>query len=183
MTIQEIIDMGSFFQTNEDKTKIYVLPLSKFSYAVYPVGTRQVVEVDGKPVERFVPSDKAVAITAEEFEGLTKKQKCWEKGKLVDYMKSDVVIKAEQLLENVESAEKEIVEAKAWLSSKDYIGVKIAQAMLVNDTDEIASLKEQYTQVIDTAKYKRNRINAREAWLKENAEAIEQAKELLEKEK
>ena len=64
----------------------------------------------------------------------------------------------------------------------DYVGVKIAQAMLFNDETELAAMKEQYASVIEEAKVKRNEVNTYTKWLNDNDAAIQAAQEVIQNE-
>ena len=56
-----------------------------------------------------------------------------------------------------------IARAKAKLSSKDYVGRKIAEVLLLGTEAEIAAIKQEYSSVIAEAKTLRDNINAWEA--------------------
>ena len=110
------------------------------------------------------------------------RKKCWSDGKLVAYVKSKVVADAETLLASVDDARASLAAAQQWLNEHDYVGVKIAQAMLFNDETELAAMKEQYTSVIEEAKVKRNEVNTYTKWLNDNDAAIQAAQEVIQNE-
>ena len=130
-------------------------------------------------MQQFELNENAVLVDVEDYELLMRRKKCWSNGKLVAYVKSKVVADAETLLASVDDARKSLADAQQWLNEHDYVGVKIAQAMLVGDEAELATMKEQYTSVIEEAKVKRNEVNAYTKWLNDNEAAIQAAQEVI----
>lgn len=86
------------------------------------------------------------------------------------------------MLASVNDARKSLADAQQWLNEHYYIGVKIAQAMLIGDEAELAAMKEQYASVIEEAKVKRNEVNAYTKWLNDNEAAIQAAQDIIQNE-
>ena len=85
------------------------------------------------------------------------------------------------MLASVDDARKSLADAQQWLN-EHYVGVKIAQAMLIGDESELAAMKEQYASVIEEAKVKRNEVNAYTKWLNDNEAAIQAAQDIIQNE-
>lgn len=206
MTLQELLTNEPYLTTDEKQTGIYLVPNGKFGYTSFPVGELKTVKVarkdmpgyvfpEGYPEEQrkafeeelcelqqFELNENAVLVNVEDYELLMSRKKCWSNGKLVAYVKSKVVADAETLLASVDDARKSLADAQQWLNEHDYVGVKIAQAMLFNDETELAAMKEQYASVIETAKVKRQEVNAYTKWLNDNEAAIQAAQEVIQNE-
>lgn len=86
------------------------------------------------------------------------------------------------MLASVENDRQSLADAQQWLNEHDYVGVKIAQAMLIGDEAELAAMKEQYASVIEEAKVKRNEVNAYTKWLNDNEAAIQAAQDVIQNE-
>ena len=206
MTLQELLQNEPYLRTDEKMTGIYLVPNDKFGYTSFPVGELKTVKVarkdmpgyvfpEGYPEEQrkafeeelcelqqFELNENAVLVNVEDYELLMSHKKCWSNGKLVAYVKSKVVADAETLLASVDDARASLADAQQWLNKHDYVGVKIAQAMLFNDETELAAMKEQYASVIETAKVKRQEVNAYTKWLNDNKAAIQAAQEVIQNE-
>lgn len=208
MTLQELLQNEPYLQTDEKMTGIYLVPSGKFGFMSYPVGKcKQVkktrkrelpddfvmpegiskeaqaqIENEEYVEDIFIPNENAVFVKVEDYEALLSRKKCWSNGKLVAYVKSKVVADAEILLASVEEARKSLANAQQWLYEHDYIGVKIAQAMLVGDETELAAMKEQYASVIEEAKVKRQEVNTYTKWLNDNEAAIQVAQKVIQNE-
>lgn len=206
MTLQELLQNEPYLRTDEKQTGIYLVPNGKFGYTSFPVGELKTVKVarkdmpgyvfpEGYPEEQrkafeeelcelqqFELNENAVLVNVEDYELLMSRKKFWSNGKLVAYVKSKVVADAEKLLVSVEDARQSLADAQQWLNEHDYVGVKIAQAMLFNDEAELAAMKEQYASVIETAKVKRNEVNTYTKWLNDNDAAIQAAQEVIQNE-
>lgn len=206
MTLQELLQNEPYLRTDEKQTGIYLVPNGKFGYTSFPVGELKTVKVarkdmpgyvfpEGYPEEQrkafeeelcelqqFELNENAVLVNVEDYELLMSRKKFWSNGKLVAYVKSKVVADAETLLVSVEDARQSLADAQQWLNEHDYVGVKIAQAMLFNDEAELAAMKEQYASVIETAKVKRNEVNTYTKWLNDNDAAIQAAQEVIQNE-
>ena len=206
MTLQELLQNEPYLRTDEKQTGIYLVPNGKFGYTSFPVGELKTVKVarkdmpgyvfpEGYPEEQrkafeeelcelqqFELNENAVLVNVEDYELLMSRKKFWSNGKLVAYVKSKVVADAETLLASVEDARQSLADAQKWLNKHDYVGVKIAQAMLFNDEAELAAMKEQYASVIEEAKVKRNEVNTYTKWLNDNDAAIQAAQEVIQNE-
>lgn len=206
MTLQELLQNEPYLRTDEKMTGIYLVPNGKFGYTSFPVGELKTVKVarkdmpgyvfpEGYPEEQrkafeeelcelqqFELNENAVLVNVEDYELLMSRKKFWSNGKLVAYVKSKVVADAETLLASVEDARQSLADAQQWLNKHDYVGVKIAQAMLFNDEAELAAMKEQYASVIEEAKVKRNEVNTYTKWLNDNDAAIQAAQEVIQNE-
>lgn len=206
MTLQELLTNEPYLTTDEKQTGIYLVPNGKFGYTSFPVGEHKTVKVarkdmpgyvfpEGYPEEQrkafeeelcelqqFELNENALLVKVEDYELLMSRKKCWSNGKLIAYVKSKVVADAETLLASVDDARKSLADAQQWLNEHDYVGVKIAQAMLFNDEAELAAMKERYASVIETAKVKRNEVNTYTKWLNDNEAAIQAAQEVIQNE-
>ena len=208
MTLQELLQNEPYLRTDEKMTGIYLVPSGKFGFTSFPVGKNEQVNKTRKrelPADFMMPegiskeeqaqieneeyvedvftlNENAVLVTIADYEALLSCKKCWSNGKLVAYVKSKVVADAETLLASVDDARKSLADAQQWLNKHDYVGVKIAQAMLFNDETELAAMKEQYASVIETAKVKRQEVNAYTKWLNDNEAAIQAAQEVIQNE-
>ena len=206
MTLQELLTNEPYLTTDEKQTGIYLVPNGKFGYTSFPVGELKTVKVarkdmpgyvfpEGYPEEQrkafeeelcelqqFELNENAVLVNVEDYELLMSRKKCWSNGKLVAYVKSKVVADAETLLASVDDAQASLADAQQWLNEHDYVGVKIAQAMLVGDEAELAAMKEQYASIIETAKIKRQEVNTYTKWLNDNEAAIHAAKDVIQNE-
>lgn len=206
MTLQELLQNEPYLRTDEKQTGIYLVPNGKFGYTSFPVGELKTVKVarkdmpgyvfpEGYPEEQrkafeeelcelqqFELNENAVLVNVEDYELLMSRKKFWSNGKLVAYVKSKVVADAETLLASVDDARKSLADAQQWLNEHDYVGVKIAQAMLIGDEAELAAMKEQYASVIETAKVKRQEVNAYTKWLNDNEAAIHAAQDVIQNE-
>lgn len=206
MTLQELLQNEPYLRTDEKQTGIYLVPNGKFGYTSFPVGELKTVKVarkdmpgyvfpEGYPEEQrkafeeelcelqqFELNENAVLVNVEDYELLMSRKKFWSNGKLVAYVKSKVVADAETLLTSVDDARQSLADALQWLNEHDYVGVKIAQAMLVGDEAELAAMKEQYASVIEEAKVKRNEVNTYTKWLNDNDAAIQAAQEVIQNE-
>lgn len=206
MILQELLTNEPYLTTDEKQTGIYLVPNGKFGYTSFPVGELKTVKVarkdmpgyvfpEGYPEEQrkafeeelcelqqFELNKNAVLVNVEDYELLMSRKKCWSNGKLVAYVKSKVVADAETLLVSVDDARASLTAAQQWLNKHDYVGVKIAQAMLFNDETELAAMKEQYASVIEEAKVKRNEVNTYTKWLNDNEAAIQAAQEVIQNE-
>lgn len=206
MTLQELLQNEPYLRTDEKQTGIYLVPNGKFGYTSFPVGELKTVKVarkdmpgyvfpEGYPEEQrkafeeelcelqqFELNENAVLVNVEDYELLMSRKKFWSNGKLVAYVKSKVVADAETLLASVDDARQSLADAQQWLNEHDYVGVKIAQAMLVGDEAELAAMKEQYASVIEEAKVKRNEVNTYTKWLNDNDAAIQAAQEVIQNE-
>lgn len=206
MTLQELLQNEPYLRTDEKQTGIYLVPNGKFGYTSFPVGELKTVKVarkdmpgyvfpEGYPEEQrkafeeelcelqqFELNENAVLVNVEDYELLMSRKKFWSNGKLVAYVKSKVVADAETLLASVDDARQSLADAQQWLNEHDYVGVKIAQAMLFNDETELAAMKEQYASVIEEAKVKRNEVNTYTKWLNDNDAAIQAAQEVIQNE-
>lgn len=206
MTLQELLQNEPYLRTDEKQTGIYLVPNGKFGYTSFPVGELKTVKVarkdmpgyvfpEGYPEEQrkafeeelcelqqFELNENAVLVNVEDYELLMSRKKFWSNGKLVAYVKSKVVADAETLLASVDDARQSLADAQQWLNEHDYVGVKIAQAMLFNDETELAAMKEQYASVIEEAKVKRNEVNTYTKWLNDNEAAIQAAQEVIQNE-
>lgn len=205
MTLQELLQNEPYLQTDEKMTGIYLVPCGKFGFTSFPVGKTEQVKKTRKrelPADFVMPegiskeeqaqieneeyvedvftlNENAVLVKIEDYEALLSRKKCWSNGKLVACVKSKVVADAETLLASVEDARQSLADAQQWLNEHDYVGVKIAQAMLIGDEAELAAMKEQYASVIEEAKVKRNEVNAYTKWLNDNEAAIQAAQEVI----
>lgn len=205
MTLQELLQNEPYLQTDEKMTGIYLVPNAKFGFTSYPVGKTEQVKKTRKrelPPDFVMPegiskeeqaqieneeyfediftlNENATLVKIEDYEALLSRKKCWSNGKLVAYVKSKAVADAELLLASVDDARKSLANAERWLNEHDYVGVKIAQAMLVGDETEIAEMKNEYASVIEEAKLKRQEVNTYRAWLNENEAAVEAAREVI----
>lgn len=206
MTLQELLQNEPYLRTDEKQTGIYLVPNGKFGYTSFPVGELKTVKVarkdmpgyvfpEGYPEEQrkafeeelcelqqFELNENAVLVNVEDYELLMSRKKFWSNGKLVAYVKSKVVADAETLLASVDDARQSLADAQQWLNEHDYVGVKIAQAMLFNDETELAAMKEQYASVIEEAKVKRNEVNTYTKWLNDNEAAIHAAQDVIQNE-
>lgn len=206
MTLQELLQNEPYLRTDEKQTGIYLVPNGKFGYTSFPVGELKTVKVarkdmpgyvfpEGYPEEQrkafeeelcelqqFELNENAVLVNVEDYELLMSRKKFWSNGKLVAYVKSKVVADAETLLASVDDARQSLADAQQWLNEHDYVGVKIAQAMLFNDETELAAMKKQYASVIEEAKVKRNEVNTYTKWLNDNEAAIQAAQEVIQNE-
>lgn len=206
MTLQELLTNEPYLRTDEKQTGVYLVPNGKFGYTSFPVGEHKTVKVarkdmpgyvfpEGYPEEQrkafeeelcelqqFELNENAVLVNVEDYELLMSRKKCWSNGKLIAYAKSKVVADAETLLASVDDARQSLADAQQWLNEHDYVGVKIAQAMLFNDETELAAMKEQYASVIEEAKVKRNEVNTYTKWLNDNDAAIQAAQEVIQNE-
>lgn len=206
MTLQELLTNEPYLTTDEKQTGIYLVPNGKFGYTSFPVGELKTVKVarkdmpgyvfpEGYPEEQrkafeeelcelqqFELNENAVLVNVEDYELLMSRKKCWSNGKLVAYVKSKVVADAETLLASVDDARASLADAQQWLNEHDYVGVKIAQAMLIGDEAEFAAMKEQYASVIETAKVKRQEVNTYTKWLNDNEAAIQAAQDVIQNE-
>lgn len=206
MTLQELLTNEPYLTTDEKQTGIYLVPNGKFGYTSFPVGEYKTVKVARKDIPGYVfpegypeeqrkafeeelcelqqyeLNENAVLVKVEDYELLMSRKKCWSNGKLIAYAKSKVVADAETLLASVDDARKSLADAQQWLNKHDYVGVKIAQAMLFNDETELAAMKEQYASVIEEAKVKRNEVNTYTKWLNDNDAAIHTAQDVIQNE-
>lgn len=206
MTLQELLTNEPHLTTDEKQTGIYLVPNDKFGYTSFPVGELKTVKVARKDMpgyvfpedypeeqrkafeeelcelQQFELNENAVLVNVEDYELLMSRKKCWSNGKLVAYVKSKVVADAETLLASVDDARQSLADAQQWLNEHDYVGVKIAQAMLVGDEAELAAMKEQYASVIETAKVKRQEVNTYTKWLNDNEAAIQAAQDVIQNE-
>ena len=206
--MQELLQNEPYLRTDEKMTGIYLVPSGKFGFTSYPVGKCEQVKKTHKrelPADFMMPegiskeeqaqieneeyvedvftlNENAVLVTIADYEALLSCKKCWSNGKLVAYVKSKVVANAETLLASVDDARQSLADAQQWLNEHDYVGVKIAQAMLVGDEAELAAMKEQYASVIETAKVKRQEVNTYTKWLNDNDAAIQAAQEVIQNE-
>lgn len=188
MTIQELAQRESYLTFDDAQMGIYLIPSGKRGWTSFPVTDNVTVQKtrsleDGteeqyqETVKRL--KDGAVLVTLEEYEGLQAGTHVWENGKVIKYVEPVNVTQAKAFIEQVEQTKQQVDDARSWLKAHDYIGVKIAQAMFIDDEDEIDALKEQYTSVIKEAKAKRQKINTCTKWLNDNEAAIQAAQEVI----
>lgn len=164
MTIQEHKAQKPFLTLSDDGTKVALIPHKKFGYTEFPV-TEQVVKKvkdeagnEREELEDVLKADVAF-VTAEEYEGLLARTHCWSGNTVVKYVEPDSVKQARAQFEQAKTLERNIAEAKQWLSEHDYVGTKIASAFLTGTDEEIAALKLEYADVIAEAKAKRVIVN------------------------
>lgn len=205
MTLQELLQNEPYLQTDEKMTGIYLIPTGKFGFTSYPVGTTQEVVEDVPnilPEDFEMPTDisdeekhqilyhqeskqvftldpKAILVTADEYMSLLQHTHCFQDGKIVVYVKSQNVITAEEIITEYQQYVTQKAEAEQWLRDHDYIGVKIAQAMLVGTDEEIIELKNQYASTIQEAKAKRALVNQCDSALTQLEQDLQKAQEVL----
>lgn len=188
MTIQELAQKEAYLTFDDSKMGVYLIPNGKRGWTSFPVTekvkvqkTRTLEDGSKEQYEETVKQLKegAVLVTPEEYEGLQVGTHVWENGKVIKYVEPANVTQAKAFIEQVEQTKQQVDDARSWLKAHDYIGVKIAQAMFIDDEDEIDALKEQYTSVIKEAKAKRQEINTCTKWLNDNEAAIQAAQEVI----
>ena len=207
MTLKELLENEPHLTTDDEQTGIYLIPNGKFGFTSFPVGAHVETMEDvpnelpedfvlpdedqltdeekynllyHKEVKRTFELDKAVVlVTVEQYQGLMQRTHCWQDGKCVAYVEPKEVTEARELLEEYNNTLQQKAEAEQWLHEHDYIGVKIAEAMLVGTDEEIIGLKKQYEATISEAKAKRLVVNQCESALIQLQANIEHAQEVL----
>lgn len=188
MTIQELVQRESYLTFDDAQTGIYLIPSGKREWTSFPVTEKVAVQktrsLEDGTEEQYEDyelqlKEGAVLVTPEEYEGLQAGTHVWENGKAVKYVEPKEVTQAKALIEQVEQTRQQVDDARNWLKAHDYIGVKIAQAMLVDDEAELAAMKEQYASIIETAKIKRQEVNTYTKWLNDNEATIQAAQEVI----
>lgn len=188
MTIQELIRKEPFLKINKEGTGIYLIPSGKRGWTSFPVTrkekvTKEVVKEDGSKVletiEEDVLREEAVLVSPSEYQGLIERTHVWQDGKVVRYVESEEVKKAKALVEQNDKYQEEIDKAKASLKKHDYISVKISEAVLSGDQQELEALKKKYSDKIAEAKKNRELINQNEMWISSMAKEVEKAKEVI----
>lgn len=191
MTIQELAQKEAYLTFDDSKMGVYLIPNGKRGWTSFPVTekvkvqkTRTLEDGSKEQYEETVKQLKegAVLVTPEEYEGLQAGTHVWENGKVIKYVEPANVTQAKAFIEQVEQTKQQVDDARSWLKAHDYIGVKIAQAMLIGDEAELAAMKEQYASVIEEAKVKRNEVNAYTKWLNDNEAAIQAAQDVIQNE-
>lgn len=191
MTIQELAQRESYLTFDDAQTGIYLIPSGKRGWTSFPVTEEVAVQkthsLEDGTEEQYEETVKqlkegAVLVTPEEYEGLQAGTHVWENGKVIKYVEPANVTQAKAFIEQVEQTKQQVDDARSWLKAHDYIGVKIAQAMLIGDEAELAAMKEQYASVIEEAKVKRNEVNAYTKWLNDNEAAIQAAQDVIQNE-
>lgn len=208
MTLKELLENEPHLTTDDEQTGIYLIPSGKFGFTSFPVGTHveTMEDVPNELPEDFVlPEDAteeekhellyhketvrtfeldkdAVLVTVKQYQGLMQRAFCWQNGKITPYAEPKEVTEARELLEEYNNTLRQKAGAEQWLREHDYIGVKIAEAMLVGTDEEIIGLKKQYEAIISEAKAKRLVVNQCESALIQLQANIEHAQEVIQNE-
>ena len=174
MTVQELKKHYPSLQTDAEETGVYLKPIAgqRFSFQSFPVG--QETE-DG-----FKPDEDAVLITADQFVGLRKREMCWsDEGTIVPFVKSQEVLDAEAFIAEFDGWTQRSTDARKWLADHDYIGIKIAEALVSETDDVIVELRKKYAAELETAKTMREIVSENEDLIAENKNKYEEAQQTV----
>lgn len=152
MTIKELLESEPHLITDEKQTGVYLIPIGKFGFTSFPVGT---YNEEGE----FELNSDAVLVTIDQYDGLKQRTYCWQDGACVRYTAPKEVMNARETCKKYDDTLQRKADAKQWLFEHDYVGVKIAEAFLMGTDEELAALKQEYADVIEEAKEKRAIVN------------------------
>lgn len=177
MTIQELKNKEMYLHIVDDK--VYIVPNGR-NWTSYPVG--ELVEVKThkewandlitddmsneqkdallyEVTNEFKLFDNAIGITADEYVGLIGGTHRIKDGAVVPRVKSANELALEEAVQTLATTEARRQEALNFLSSTDYIGRKISEAVLLENQSLVAQLKEEYMGVIAESSTARQTIN------------------------
>ena len=159
---------------------MYIIPgPGKFDGTIHPVGEEKIIKVkngNGEEIEKtiFEPYPNAVQISDEDYEALENCTKCWnhERTKLIPYIPSGAQSQLNLLVQEYQETSNKLAAAEQFLQENDYVGRKIAEALLMDDTQLLAELKVKYKDIIEESKEARAVVNPYRAKLIELQEKI-----------
>lgn len=193
MTIEELLQNLPNLTKADDK-HIWILPHSGGGYTLFPVGEKKELKSAVEPTKEnptgtlaefgFVPFDGAIKITADEYIGITNGSMVFTKDlkRVIPYVPTFNESKLKETRKAYEAAIQTKMSSQAWLSEHDYIGVKISEALLVNDATRLNELRTQYASVIAEAQTHRNKVNTSETAIKNLEAEIKKLEEVIENE-
>lgn len=183
MTLSEILAREPYLTTTPDG-RIVVLPAGRRGFTSYPVTETKLVKssATGEVKQsdyQTVTVAGAVSISAAEYELLSSGGGMWSGSRVVPY----VPTAAEKQLSEAEAKRAEIKkryhDAESELEKYDYVGRKISEAFLMNDTDALAAMQEQYAGVFEEAKVHRATVSECRAALEKLDAEIKRLQEVV----
>ena len=117
--------------------------------------------------------DDVVDISDEDFALLQSGDKIWKNGQLVENAEAEQYKQAITERQKILGWETTIAKDKEYLRQKDYIGIKIAHAILLNDTQVLQEIKEKYQDELTECANKRAEINQLESQIAESQQTIQ----------